>query len=390
MPSWFVRLLPFFVALSACSAGSDRNGFAGSDGGAAGTTGAGGTTGAAGNGGSTGIAGTGQGGDAAPLPPEPIRINEPGGVAFDAKGRLLIADEYVSSRPGKIVAIDLAADTGTIVSRVDLYPGQIVSDGSNVYLTTGTVGPGITRMSIATGALTHIAGSPDGLQDFMDGTGPAALFNGAGGLALDGKGAIYVADAGNQVIRKVVLATGVVTTVAGYPRQAGWSEGTGEEAHFKGATDVAYDATTGALYVADLGNCSLRRVDVSTGAVSTLAGDHSSCGIKDGTGKGAGFDLVAALALDGKGNLYAGDTATIRKVVLATGEVTTIAGTPGAAVVRDGPPGTGKIFQIGAMVADGKGGLYFTELWTVRRLDLATGELRTLYGGDLTITPATR
>jgi hypothetical protein len=325
--------------------------------------------------GSVGVSGSGGAAGA----PGPIVLNGPIGLAFDAIGRLLVADSPASFDPGKIIAIDLAAGTGTVISKDALYPGQMVSDRSNVFLTVGAVGNGITEMVIATGSLTRVAGSPTGAPGFMDATGAAALFDNPLGMALDGKGSLYVAEHDNDTIRKVVLATGEVTTAAGAAKQPGDVDETGGAARFRGPSDVAYDVATGTLYVVDDDNLAVRRVDVATGKVTTLAGGGAGT-VKTETGETAGFAAPGGLAADGQGTLYVGDAATIRKIDLGKGVITTLAGTTLAYVARDGIGAQGTLVAVGAMVLDGKGDLYFTDCATVRRVDLATRAVTTLYG----------
>ena len=97
-----------------------------------------------------------------------------------------------------------------------------------------------------------------GIAAFADGTGTAAAFNNPWGMASDGNGTIYVADKGNHRIRKIVVSTGVVTTFAGNGTAA-FADGTGVAAKFNSPTGIAYSSTAAALYVTDTLNNRVRK-----------------------------------------------------------------------------------------------------------------------------------
>jgi hypothetical protein len=101
-----------------------------------------------------------------------------------------------------------------------------------------------------------------------DGTGPGALFNNPGGLAVDSGGNLYVADTGNSIIRKIT-STGVVRLLAGLPGVAGLKDGTGSDAWFNQPKAVTADSS-GNIFVADTGNAAVRKITQS-GVVTTLA-----------------------------------------------------------------------------------------------------------------------
>jgi hypothetical protein len=161
-----------------------------------------------------------------------------------------------------------------------------------------------------------------------DGTGSDARFNFPRGVAADGAGNIYVADTYNHTIRKVT-PVGMVTTLAGdssiqdqsgYPA-GGYADGTGSAARFDHPTGVAVDGV-GNVYVADLGNNTIRKV-TPAGVVTTLAGlaqfddsGYPCCGgSADGTGSVVRFNHPFGVAVDNVGDIYVGDSdnGTIRK-----------------------------------------------------------------------------
>ena len=174
------------------------------------------------------------------------------------------------------------------------------------------------------GVVTTLAGLA-GSQGSADGTGSAARFAWPIGVAVDSTGNVYVADNGNDTIRKVTPA-GVVTTLAGLAGSSGSADGTGSAARFYGPSGVAVDSA-GNVYVADTGNYTIRKV-TPAGVVTTLAGLAGTEGSADGTGSAARFSYPSGVAVDSAGNVYVADTGnnTIRKVTPA-GVVTTLAGT---------------------------------------------------------------
>jgi sugar lactone lactonase YvrE len=173
------------------------------------------------------------------------------------------------------------------------------------------------------GIVTTLAGLA-GSFGSVDGTGSDARFFQPNYVAADAAGNVYVSDAVNSNIRKITPA-GVVTTLAGTVLQHGHVDGAGSVALFDGPEGIAVDST-GTLYVADLLNCTIRKI-TPDGMVSTLAGTAGVAGSADGVGAAARFRAPTGLALDDAGNLYVSDGAdnTIRKIT-PKGEVTTLAG----------------------------------------------------------------
>ncbi|MGZ0228806.1 MAG: hypothetical protein ACKVKO_02425, partial [Acidimicrobiales bacterium] len=148
-----------------------------------------------------------------------------------------------------------------------------------------------------------------------DGTGTAASFNQPQGVVFGGDGNLYVLDTGNRTIRKVTPA-GEVTTFAG-SGSSGSDDGTGTAAGFGEVMGAAFDGD-GNLYVADAGNNTIRKI-TPAGEVTTLAGSAGSSGSINGIGPAARFSSPRGVAVDGDGNLYVTDTynSKIRKVTPA-------------------------------------------------------------------------
>ena len=211
-------------------------------------------------------------------------------------------------------------------ARFDSPVGIAIDGSGNVYV-ADAFNHSIRRIT-PSGAITTFAGS--GTPGFADGTGTAAQFNNPVDIDFDAAGDLIVADALNHSIRKITPA-GVVTTIAG-SGSAGSSEGMGTAAEFNTPYGVASDGS-GNIYVADYNNFKIRRIS-ATNVVSTLAG--SIKGFTDGTGSAAQFDGPISLDISTTGNIYVADAFNnvIREITTA-GVVTTFAGT-GAVGATDG------------------------------------------------------
>ncbi|MBR7780229.1 hypothetical protein [Undibacterium rugosum] len=261
-------------------------------------------------------------------------FNSPTGITSDGSN-LYVAD-YTNNKIRKIVIATGAVSTlagsgssgttnGSGTAASFNRPMGITNDGTNLYVSDWQ-GYKIRKIVIATGVVSTLAGS--GSSGFADGVGTAAMFSGPAGLATDGTN-LYVADNNTHRIRKIVIATGAVSTFAG-SGTSGASDGTGVAATFKNPIGMTTDGNN--LYVTER-NHKIRKIVIATAVVSTLAGNGTPAST-DGTGTAASFNSPVGISTDGI-NLYVADQLSykIRKVVIATGVVSTIAGsgTPGSA-----------------------------------------------------------
>jgi uncharacterized alkaline shock family protein YloU len=166
----------------------------------------------------------------------------------------------------------------------------------------------IRKIVISTGVVTTVAGSTD--NGSTNGTGTAASFNGPTGVTTDGTN-LYIGDSNNHMIRKIVISTGVVTTVAG-STTSGSANGTGTAASFNTPVGLTNDGTN--LYISDLANNMIRKIVISTGVVTTVAGSTTS-GSANGTGTAASFKYPADITTDGT-SLFISDLSNhmIRKI----------------------------------------------------------------------------
>ncbi len=188
---------------------------------------------------------------------------------------------------------------------------------SSTYLLGGAIQGNTLNLSsiVTTYAGSTTPGSVDGFRT-------DARFNTPAGITTDGK-KLFIADALNHQIREMDIATGQVKTIAG-STTAGTANGIGLLARFNSPIGITTDGSN--LYIADMENNRIRRLILATGEVSTFAGSIYP-GKVDGIGTEARFFKPWALTTDGT-NLYVADTnnCTIRKVVISTREVSTLAG----------------------------------------------------------------
>lgn len=189
-----------------------------------------------------------------------------------------------------------------------------------------------------------------------DGPGQSARFYGPNYVAVDAAGNVFVTDAGNHTVRKIT-PQGVVSTLAGVPGVEGSNDGAGPVARFSSPWGIAVDAT-GNVYVADAGNQTIRKI-TADGMVTTLAGLAGSPGKADGFGSAARFDRPTGVAVDAAGSIYVADTNNhiIRKI-LASGIVSTLAGTAGVAGYVDGVGGSASFDSPDLMAVDPTGNIY--------------------------------
>ncbi|HEX3480072.1 MAG TPA: hypothetical protein VHT91_33870 [Kofleriaceae bacterium] len=312
------------------------------------------------------------------------RFSFPTGVAVDSAGNVYVADQD-NSTIRKVTAAGVvttlagtarmagSADGMAATARFYLPTGVAVDSVGNVYV--ADEGNSNIRKVTAAGIVATLAGTAS--WGSADGTGTAARFNSANGVAVDSGGNAYVADYYNSTIRKVTAA-GVVTTLAGTAGMAGRADGTGAAARFYLPSGVAVDSA-GNVCVADLYNHTIRKV-TAAGVVTTLAGTAGLVGSTDGTGAAARFNFPSGVAIDSAGNIYVADAgnSTIRKVT-AAGVVTTLAGNEGGSA--DGAGAAARFYRPHGVAVDSAGNVYVADEGnsTIRKVT-TTGTTTTVAG----------
>jgi sugar lactone lactonase YvrE len=266
-----------------------------------------------------------------------------------------------------------------------LLPSAIVFDPAGNFYIAETANHVIRKVD-TTGNITIIAGI--GTQGFSSASGPAsaARLDSPQGLALDTANNLYIADTHNHVIRRLSLSTGILTTIAGTgaPGFSG-DNGPGISAQFDLPTALALDAQNN-LYLTDTGNHRIRRIAAATGLITTIAGNGNQGFSGDnGPATAASIDSPTGLALDSANNLYLADTHNhrIRRIAAATGLITTLAGTGSLGYFGDNAQAASATLALPhGLTIDAAGNLYLadTDNNRIRRIDAITGIITTVAG----------
>jgi hypothetical protein len=315
------------------------------------------------------------------------RFSQPCGLAVDTAGTLYVADAFnhlirrvtpagaVTTLAGTAGTHGAADGTGS-AAQFSVPQGVGLDRAGNVYVADG--GNNTIRKITPAGAVTTLAGLA-GTMGWADGAGSAARFNFPCSVAVNAANTVFVADTYNSTIRSLA-PDGTVTTFAGSAESRGSADGTGSSARFARPEGVAVDGA-GTVYVADTDNHTVRRI-TADGAVTTLAGKAQTSGTTDGTGSAARFDNPNGVAVDGAGTVYVADTRnhTIRRIT-PSGVVTTFAGAADITGSTDGPGEAARFYEPNAVAVDGAGNVYVadTRNHTIRRITPA-GTVTTLAG----------
>lgn len=215
---------------------------------------------------------------------------------------------------------------------------------TSVFGTTILLKQGVLSAASLAGIVTTLAGQTT--AGSANSTGTNASFSGPNGVCMDSTAAnIYVADYTNNLIRKIVVKSGVVTTLAGTTTQ-GSGDGTGTGATFFHPVGICIDPTNTYLYVADNGNQKIRKIVISTAVVTTFAGTGSASFL-NGIGTSASFNYPNSICIDPTGtNLYVADANNnkIRQIIISSATVSTLAGN-GTATFADNTTGTSASFN---------------------------------------------
>jgi uncharacterized protein (TIGR03437 family) len=291
-------------------------------------------------------------------------------VAVDAVGSLFVADPSIVYKVSNGVITTVAGggaypglgDNGPATSAQFFDPGGIALDSvGNLYI---AVGDEFRIRKVSNGVITTVAGN--GTQGFSGDNGPAtsAQLSYPSGVAADSAGNLYIADQGNNRIRKV--SSGVITTVAGNGTQ-GFSgdNGPAANAQLYGPEDVTVDSA-GNLYITDFGNSRIRKV--SNGVITTVAGSGAT-GFGNGGFSGdngpatnAQLNGPGGVAVDSAGNLYIADGGNSRIRKVSNGVITTVAGNGTRGYSGDnGPATSAQLAGPVAVAADPAGNVYIAD-----------------------------
>jgi RHS repeat-associated protein len=260
-----------------------------------------------------------------------------------------------------------SGDGGAATSAKLYYPtGVAVDSAGNLYIADFD-NDRIRKVAASTGIITTVAGNGTWGYTGDGGTATSAEIDGGYSVAADASGNIYIADMYNARVRKVTASTGQISTVAG-SATAGFAGdgGSATIAKLFYPAGVVLD-TSGDIYIADMNNGRVRKVTASNGIISTVAGGGTS--IADGVAATSAAIYPVRIALDSSGNLYLSDTSTqrVRKVNASTGLITTVAGDGTAGYTGDGGPATSaELDDPYGLAVDAAGNLYMADMYNNR------------------------
>ena len=327
-----------------------------------------------------------------------VDLDDPLGVAVDRDGNVYIADTQserirrVDAATGIVTTVagtgdaGYSGDGGAATSAQLDNPRSVAVDGRGTVYIADTMNHCIRQVDASTGVITTVAGT--GAQGYS-GVGGAATseqLHLPAGVAIDGLGNLFIADTGNHRIRRVDATTGVITTIAGNGT-SGFSGdgGAATSAQLRGPEGLAVDAL-GTVFIADTQNQRIRRVDAVTGVITTVAGTgiagHSG---DSGAATSAQLDLPLGVGIDGLGTIYIGDTvsARVRKIDATTGIITTVAGNGTLGFGGDGGVATSaELHSNNGVAVDGLGNLFIADAGNsrIRRVDASTSIITTFAG----------
>lgn len=300
--------------------------------------------------------------------PLDTRFFQPGGAAFTADGIVVAdtLNHSIRKLDGQTFATTFLAGGGGNFGRQDgqgaaalfNYPTGVAAHSSGDIYVADTRGTSIRRIS-PNGLVQRVAGAELGGDAYRDGAASIQSLNYPMGVAVAPDRTIYFCENQRHTIRRV-LPNGTVETVAGLEGTAGSSDGTDTTARFNFPSGVALDAD-GNLFIADAGNHLIRRIAAGTRTVTTLAGSTTP-GTTDGVGNAARFNFPRGVATDVQGNVYVADSSNhaLRKIG-RDGVVSTVAGAAGVAGSANGSPSAARFFFPYAVAVDPIGRIYVAE-----------------------------
>ena len=312
-----------------------------------------------------------------------VAIDPSGNIYFtemDRMRKITVATNLVNSYAGRSFANGYGGDGGlaTAVGVQFRAMASISIDGSgNVYIADRD-NRRIRMVTAATGIVTSVVGIGTNAAGGFAGDGglaTAAQIEKPHGLEVNSAGDIFFGDRDNSRIRKVIKSTGIITTIAGTGTVGYTGDGgLATAAKITYPTGVAVHPGNGDIYFVDQNNQCVRKITVSTGVITTVAGNQALGAGYTGDGGPAtsaqlNFPIVTAgtatspinLAVDASGNIYIPDRGNnvVRKVDGATGISTTFAGTGVGGYVANGGPGTSSYhFLTKGVATDASGNLY--------------------------------
>jgi sugar lactone lactonase YvrE len=311
----------------------------------------------------------------------------PWAITTDSAGNLFIADLFNRNvrRVDAVTGVITTVLSPTNLPSTDFFfPVAITIDlnGNLLVLDSGTV---LRRVDHTSGMISAVAGN-GGFGFFGDGGPAIAATLAAQGVNVNGAGDILIVDTQNNRIRTVSAIDGIIRTTAGSTDSTAGGDNAGATAATLSLPDEIAFSPAGDLYIADSFNHRVRKVNMATGIITTVAGNGSPGYFNDGgPAQAATLFFPEGLAFDQAGNLYIADedNGRIRRVSAQTGIITTVAGSDRSGFAGDGGPATAaQLNSPGSIAVDSSGNLYVADTYNnrIRKVDAATHIITTIAG----------
>jgi sugar lactone lactonase YvrE len=280
-----------------------------------------------------------------------------------------------------------SGDGGSAIGAGLMWPMGIGLDSAGNLYIADTYNHRIRKVNSSTGIITTVVGNGTASYSGDGNLAAIATLRYPTAIALDSAGNLYIADSDNHRIRKVNRSTGIITTVAGNGI-AGYS-GDGDiatGASLSSPTGIVIDRA-GNLLIADRGNNRIRKVNIATGIIVTVAGNGTAGFNGDGgMATAAKLNMPQSVAVDSADNLFIADNNRIRKVNAATSIIATVAGTGAIGYSGDGGAATSASLMGPAGIAvDNSGNFYLGDTYNfrVRKVNAASGIITTVAGNGI-------
>ena len=261
-------------------------------------------------------------------------VNQPQDVCVDAAHNIYFVDDFnhlvrkISAATGLVTTIaggGASYADGVPATDEAIQPLYMCIDATgNIYFSSGNQ---IKKIITATGIITTVAGTGAGAYTGDGGAAIAATMNIPQGVCIDASGNIYVVDQSNACIRKVTAATGIITTIGGNATPGYTGDGGPATAAELGTPISICVNAGGDVFFSDQNGNYIRKIAATTGLITTIAGNGNMASGDGGPATAAGIGWVMGMCCDGGGNIFCCDiSCSCRRIDASTGIITTVAG----------------------------------------------------------------
>ena len=338
-----------------------------------------------------------------------IQLNGPTGVAVDNSGDIYVAEGSIGTGTGLAVgdyrvwkinsagvvstaagngAESYSGDGGAATGAQLNNPTAMTFDAAGNLYVADKANHRVRKISPA-GVISTAAGT--GVAGYSGDGGPAiqAQLNSPQGLAADSDGNIYIADTGNNRIRKL-QPDGTLLSIAGNGNGSYYGDGGPANAASLHSPHAIYFVSGYYLYIADTENQRIREL-LPDGTITTVAGNGAQGpGGDGGPATAAQLNLPTGLTLDSAGNIYIADQGNNRvRVITTDGNISTVAGGPSLGLGDGGPATSASLASPSSVAVDRAGNVYIADTGHNRVREVSNGTITTLagtgdccYGGD--------